>query len=346
MSRLLRFAASGAGAGALALFALAGCTRNQDAGRMSTFERGFNVTAYRPEAFAEPQAGAALERLRATGTDHAAIVTQWYMDGPRESSLAPDPAKTPSDRSLLAVMGRAREAGMAVMLKPHVDLRDGSFRGEIRPRDRAAWFAAYEAMIAHHADLARRGGAETLVVGVELTSMARDERAFRRVIAAARRRFPGRLTFAANWHDGARRVGFWDALDAIGIDAYMPLTSRPRPTVATLEAAWRRRYLTPIRALARRHGKPVLFTELGYQSRAEAARSPHSAGGAVDQEAQARAYEAAFRVWSREPGFAGIYWWDWPADGDPATTGADAFTPAGKLAEAVVRRHHAALGAR
>ena len=94
--------------------------------------------------------------------------------------------------------------------------------------------------------------------------------------------------------------------------------------------------------LARRERRPVLFTELGYQSRSGAAASPHDASGRASQRAQARAYEAAYRVWSRQPGFEGIYWWDWPADADPASTGPGSFTPQGKLAEAVVRRYNGA----
>ena len=312
----------------------------------SGWQRGFNVTAFRADALGRPEADRALRALRETGTTDVAIVTQWYMAGPRASTIAPDAAKTPSDASLLHAMSRARELGMGVMLKPHVDLRDNSFRGAILPRDRSRWFAAYTRMIEHHARLAARGRAGSFAVGVELTSMARDEARFRRVIAAARARFPGRLTYAANWSQEAARVPFWDALDWIGIDAYMPLTRAARPTVAQLEAAWRRRWVKPIVGLARRERRPVVFTELGYQSRTGAARSPHDATGRVSQPAQARAYEAAYRVWSRQPGILGIYWYDWPADGDRVSTAAGAFSPAGKLAEDVVRRYNGASPSR
>ena len=52
---------------------------------------------------------------------------------------------------------------MEVMLKPHVDVIDGTFRGEIEPADRAAWFASYGSMIDHYADLAERGGRDDLL---------------------------------------------------------------------------------------------------------------------------------------------------------------------------------------
>lgn len=306
------------------------------------WRRGFNLTAYRAGALSGPAAEQALHALRDTGTTDVAIVTQWYMDDARASRVEPDPEKTPSDDSLLKAMARARDLDMEVMLKPHVDLRDGSFRGHIRPDDREAWFESYQRMIEHYAQLATRGEASIFVVGVELTSMARNEARFRRIIAAARERFGGDLTFAANWSAGAARIRFWDALDFIGIDAYMPLSRRRNPTVRELMAAWRRRWVPPIQRLSERVGRPVLFTEMGYQSRLGAARSPHEAHGRVSQIAQARAYEAAYRVWAEESRFRGIYWWQWPADSDPANTGPGSFSPEGKLAEDVVRAYNGA----
>jgi hypothetical protein len=295
-----------------------------------------NVTAYQPNAFALPIADRALSDLRDTGTNSVALVTQWYMDHAASSAVAPYPAKTPTDQSLLHAMATARMLGMTVVLKPHVDVRDGSFRGNINPYPLDRWFASYRAMIGHYAQVAARGGAQTLVVGVELTSMAKYTDRFRRVIADARARFPGRLTFAANWSTGAAQVHFWDALDEIGIDAYMPLrTGTLDPSVTALEAAWRP-HVRDITALHGRYGKPVVFTELGYQPRTGAALSPQAATGDPSPRAQARAYEAAFRVWRRTPWFRGIYWWDWPADG--RTAGPTEFTPAGAPAEDVLRR--------
>jgi hypothetical protein len=295
-----------------------------------------NVTAYQANAFALPIADKALSDLRDTGTTSVALVTQWYMDHAASDVVAPDPAKTPSDQSLLHAMATARMLGMKVVVKPHVDVRDGTFRGDIQPLSPERWFASYRTMIGHYAQIAARGGASTLVVGVELTSMARHPDLFRGVIADARARFRGRLTFAANWSTGAAQIRFWDALDEIGIDAYMPLrTSTLDPTVAALEAAWRP-YMREIGALHRRYGKPVVFTELGYQPRTGAALSPQAATGDPSARAQARAYEAAYRVWRRTPWFRGIYWWDWPADGRRA--GPTEFTPAGAPAEDVVRR--------
>lgn len=302
------------------------------------WRKGMNVTAYQPEAFASETADEALRSLRATGTTHITIVPNWYMDSPTSSAVAPDPAKTPSDASVERAIREARALGFEVTLKPHVDVKDGTFRGEIAPDDRAAWFASYRTMIEGYADLASRAGATGLCVGTELTSMATDLASFRQVIAAARERFDGELSYAANRIEEAERIAFWEELDLVGIDAYMPLeTPDPAdPTLAELERAWEP-YVERIEALHERTAKDVVFTELGYESQLGAAAEEPT--GQVSQAAQAQAYEAAYRVWSEADfdWFRGIYWWDWSAEGLNAETDDGSFRMAGKEAEDVVR---------
>jgi Glycoside Hydrolase Family 113 len=122
----------------------------------------------------------------------------------------------------------------------------------------------------------------------------------------------------------------------------MPLdTGSANPTVDQLIDAWKP-YVDRISALHDKIGKPVLFTELGYQSRLGAAL--HPSGGSTGGEAQvpqARAYDAAFRVWSVDkPWFGGIYRWVWPAEVGQPGEAAD-FTPQGKLAQNTLERSYA-----
>jgi hypothetical protein len=296
------------------------------------WQHGFNVTAYTPEGYARPVADQALRDLRAAGTDSVAIVPTWYMEHADSSSVEPDPQRTPSDAGVLHALQTASGLGLRVVLKPHVDVRDGSFRGEIRPRSVDAWFAAYDAMIGHYAQLAAQGRAETFVVGTELTSMARHGDRFRKIIADARARFPGRLTFAANWVQGAEQVSFWDALDTIGIDAYMPIAegSDQDPAVGVLRQGWRP-YVRRVQTLHRRYGKPVLFTELGYQARLGTALHPAGVNGPPNVDAQTRAYQATLATWASVPWLSGIYWWDRRVDGVDESQYSPIDRPAGQL---------------
>ena len=85
----------------------------------------------------------------------------------------------------------------------------------------------------------------------------------------------------------------------------------------------------------RRH--PLVFTELGYRSRAGCTATPwdEGAGGAVDLDEQRRAFEAFRRVWSASPLLDGVYVWNWYGFGGPTSIG---YTPRGKPAEVEVKR--------
>lgn len=302
------------------------------------WHRGMTITGYSSGGYASPASEQAMRELTRTQSSHVAFLATWYMPDANSASIVRG-LSTPSDASLLHAMARARALGFRVVLKPHVDPPDtGPWRGDIAPQP-DAWFANYRAMANHYATLASRGEADILVIGTELTSMSSYSQEWRRVIAEVRARFGGRLTFAANWVDGAERISFWDALDYIGIDAFMPLAEEPNPSVEKLVGAWRSRaYGRRVAAVQRRWKRPVLFTELGYQSRLFTASRPwfSAATWPVAQEPQQRAYEAVYRMWARAPWFKGIYWWDWSAEGFNSRTSDGSYRPAGKLAEGTI----------
>jgi hypothetical protein len=302
-------------------------------------ERGVNLTSYVPTVFAAPAAATQLDRIKATGSTTVSIVVTWYQPDKTADAVAPDAQKSATDAGVRAIAAAAEQRGLTVALKPHVDVLDGTFRGKIAPKDPAAWMRSYGAFVTHVADLAKEVGAGTLVVGTEMETLSGRTADWRALIAQVRARFPGRLTYAANWVAEAKRIRFWDALDLIGIDAYMPITpDDANPTVAEIERGWAT-WKRQLAALQRKVGKPVLFTELGYPSRIGAAQHPSQEGtGPISQPAQQRLYEGAFRAWDDTPWFHGIWWWDWPADGGDPVRDGGSYPPAGKLAEATMTR--------
>jgi len=302
-------------------------------------ERGVDLTSYQPEVFASADAAAQLDRIKATGSTTVSIVVTWYQPDKAADDVQPDGAKSATEDGVRAIAAAAAQRGMTVALKPHVDVLDGTFRGQIAPKDPAAWMRSYTGFVTRMADLATAIGATTFVVGTELETLSGRTADWRALIAQVRQRFTGRLTYAANWVAEAERVKFWDALDLIGIDAYMPLTKDdPDPTVAELVRGWQP-WRTRLASLSASVHRPVLFTELGYPSRLGAADRPSQEGdGAVSQPAQARLYEAAFRVFEDVPWFRGVWWWDWPAGGGDPARDAGSYTPAGKLAERTMTR--------
>jgi len=135
---------------------------------------------------------------------------------------------------------------------------------------------------------------------------ARLERLWRGAIEAVRGVYHGPLTYAANF-DQYRDVGFWPALDLIGINAYFPLRTPddPVPDEAGLYAAlvrgWRRIF-ADIDAFEREigiPGAPVLFTEIGYTRKADVTLAPWAGMGMTLVESESG--EDRLVVWSRQP---------------------------------------------
>ena len=107
---------------------------------------------------------------------------------------------------------------------------------------------------------------------------------WRSVIEAARRRFAGPITYAANF-DQYREVDFWGDLDLIGINAYFQLRERLRGASADLPAkldrGWRH-HVGEMLAFRKQAGLTkhrILFTEMGYTFRRNSTLHPWASGG-------------------------------------------------------------------
>jgi hypothetical protein len=327
------------------MVALAGCgpsapsRRAGAAWRLSI--RGMTYVGYSSGVFCTPASDQRLAELPALHVNTLALVPVWYQARATSTSIAPWPGVSPTDACVLHAMATARRLGLRVVLKPFVDVRDGTWRALIHPASWTAWFASYRAFLTHYARLAARGGASALVVGTEMSSSdATQPRAWRGVIAAARRAFAGPLTYAADWPQ-YRKIAFWDALDWIGIDAYFPLAPGARPSEAALLAGWQP-WLSQITSWDAA-GRPVLLTEIGYRSEAGATADPavFNRGAPADPGLQADAFRAAFRALTPQPWLMGTlwFWWDNPSTADRGGAPGDrGYTPRGKPAAAVLAR--------
>lgn len=210
----------------------------------------------------------------------------------------------------------AHALGLKIMIKPHLAYWSSKFgwRGEIAfedPTEEARFFREYTAWIEAMAVASR--GADLFVVGTELDGLTHRDAQWRRVIAAVRAKYTGPLTFASNW-DSYRRIGWWDALDAVGIQAYFPLVDSPSAptTSADLDRGWAR-VIAEVTAHAAVVDRPVVFTELGYNLSSRAAVEPwaYERGGRDAEGVQTRAMAAALEAIAAEPVVRGAFVWKW-----------------------------------
>ena len=277
----------------------------------------------------------AISDIAGLGASWIEFTPTWYMATGSSSTI--DGAYTVADTAVQAAIDLAHSKGLKVLLKPHVDPRGDTYRWQINPSDRAAWFNSYQSMMTHYATIARQKGADEFSVGCELATMSgpADRSAWLTVISAIKAIYSGPLVYAAVTNEYPQ-VSFWDQLNFIGIDAYFPLRTTPTTDITALEAAW-----IPIRdqmsAFAAGVGRPILFTEAGYPSLVGAAVEPwnNQHSDTPSQQEQAAAYEALLATFTGQPWWAGVFWWTWWTD-DGVSAPLD-FAVRGKLAESVLR---------
>jgi hypothetical protein len=282
-----------------------------------------------------------VEEIRARGATDVLVVVNAYQSDRFASDIAVFQGRSPSQATVARTLEQVKRAGMRAALMPVVRLQTRKpyeWRGAITPAGGLdAWFASYRRFVIPLASLAERAGARRFVVGSELSSLERYDEHWRALIGELRARFSGTLTYSANW-DHAHAVGFWDALDEVGLTAYFPLVTGDGKSLSSgvLGRAWEEPR-GQIAALARRIGKPVLITEIGYASQRGAAEEPWNDASAteIDLALQQRLYRGFCDAFAEARTTSGFYVWNWFGFGGPRDTG---FTPRGKPAATELAR--------
>ena len=316
---------------------------------------GVNYPSYSASDFLNSTEAAS--SIRATGANYGAVIVTQYVQTKTSNTIAPETTSspgynpsmdplTPTDASVVAAIQALQAQGLVVSLKPHVDSLDGTFRGDLAPSNPAAWFASYQTFILHYAQIAADNNVGMLVIGTELATLTGPayKSNWETIIAAIRAQNPDlTLAYGANATsatDEFTTVSFWSDVDIIGVDGYFPLTNGPDPTVAALVAAWSDNksgfnIVSALRNLQSTYNKPLIFTELGYESATGANEEPYaSLTTAYDPTEQQNCYEAFFEVFSQQTSWMkGVFWWNWypavPAAND------NGFDPQGKPAGTV-----------
>jgi hypothetical protein len=285
---------------------------------------------------------ATLDRLRSDGANAVSVIPYAFQ----RSAAAPElrfPGRNPrgeTEEGIFRVVGDARARGMAALVKPQIWLWRG-FTGDIAMRsdaDWAEWFRQYRAYLVRYAVVAEAAGAEMFDVGVELCATERREREWRETIRAIRAATGATLVYSCNWGKGVAAVPFWDALDAIGVDFYDPLSSSGSPTDAELVSgvlvASR-----PLAAESSRVRRPVYLTEVGFPSVTGAWLAPNEEESPrpFSEKDPARCARAIFAALAGQDWCRGMFWWKAFSDGHDAVVGRKSFNILGVPIETAIR---------
>ena len=297
----------------------------------------------------ETTGAASLAALADTGANFVGLTPTWYQDTLASNAIASDANKTATDAGLIDMITGAQAEDMLVMLKPHVDVQTGAWRGNITPGDTDAWFASYEDFIVHYAEIAQTYGVELFVIGTELAALsgAGYEDEWTAVANAVYTVYGGTVTYAAN-DEEYQDVSFWDAVDYVALDAYFDLGLGAPAVDASYDdilAEWAP-FVTEVGdwMATERAGQRAVIAEIGYRSIEGAHIQPWDSWrpGTLSEQAQADCYRAALEAWPGANYLDAMAFWAWPVNladdvgGDELTTG---YSPYGKAAEDVLREY-------
>lgn len=319
---------------------------------------GISLPSYWGGNWGTETADAAFDQIRSTGASSVAIIPSFYMDNKYSNTMELKQYRSETMAQTKAAMLDVTSRGMNVMLKPHVESLDYTWRAEIAPTNPDEWFRNYKAMMVQYAQLAQETGAPMLCIGTELKSMSGPQYRSKWIdlIAAVRNVYSGLVTYASTY-DEVTQVSFWDQVDYIGVDAYLPLSTSNSPTIDQMVDAWTQPHFNPwIRdtlyggksaidyysSLSEQYGKKVIFTEVGYRSRDGSNKDPGvwADGGTVDYQEQQDAYTALFKVMTTYGGqwLDGAFLWSYHPFENPEAHGVQPtdFTTQNKPANAVI----------
>ena len=316
----------------------------RDALNSSDFQKGLNYTSWQSGGYSSAESDRTIaEKIRPLGVNWLALVVTCYQDNLQSTQIqCKYDSKTPTDADVRHVVQYAHSLGIKIMLKPHVDLWSDPthLRYQITSKNQEnwnAWFSSYTVFIQHYAALAQALGVEYFVVGTELQGTYQQESQWRQVIQTVRQIYKGPLTYAATPGDEVKNIAWWDALDAVGVDAYYSLTQSYNPTVEELVNAWQPT-INMLADLSTRWNRPVIFTEIGYQSQAGTNQMSSKVNTTtLDLQEQANCYQAVFEAFKGKSWWRGVFWWAWDTtlnQGGPQNTG---YTGKNKPAEKILQ---------
>jgi hypothetical protein len=213
------------------------------------------------------------------------------------------------DTEVKGMIAYAQEIGLKVILKPMVNVADGTWRAHINFFDYdvpceptwSQWFDSYREYLNHYAKLAEETGCVMLVIGCELVNSDRREAQWQETISQIRQHYNGLLTYNCDKYQ-EDHITWWDAVDVISSSGYYPIDK------------WEQE-LDRIEKVVNHYQKPFFFCEVGCPSREGSQYLPNdwSFPGEVSMVAQSRWFEKMFTACDKRNWIQGFGIWDWKA---------------------------------
>lgn len=277
-----------------------------------------------------------LEKLiERTGINTVVLALGAEQDTPQSIKIDYKGEHMVSDEELDYIIGIIKDKNLDVILKPTVNVKNGTWRAYIDFFDKdvpgeakwSDWFKSYEEYILYYSELAKKYDCLMFVVGCEMVMAERRENEWRKLINNVKKIYNGNVTYNTDKYQ-EDTVSWWDAVDVISSSGYYPIDD------------WDRQ-LMRIEGVVKKYNKPFLFMETGCMSRKGSALIPNKWDiiGKVDLYEQERYYKVMLEKIKKQQWINGIVFWDWPStlyDESDVSINGD-YCVYGKPAESVIK---------
>lgn len=206
----------------------------------------------------------------------------------------------------------------------------------------SAYFDAYTQNVLIYAEIAEKAKIDLLIIAGEQTSAQPQEVHWRSLIEQVRAVYHGKITYEA-WCNTFDSVKWWDALDYIGINFYcFPLSNSSKPSDEEVKANYLK-FLKMVRSGTDKWNKPVIFTEIGYESISGVAQRVPFGLTPVKLNVEEQGilvrnfFEALKEFGNEDQWFKGLFWYNFTSSPNSGGVGELNFNPHHKPAEVYIR---------
>lgn len=170
---------------------------------VANWQKSISMYPTSPSDFGSSGFDQVVSQMKSLGFNYVTLVIPYYQSSVSSSDVAAG-GNTPSDASLVSAIQYVHSQGMSVILKIHLDTRDGAWRAYINASDRTSWFTNYKNVLLKYAAIGSQNHVEEYCIGTELISMSSgsvnpdNTTQWKNMIAAVRGAYTGKLFYDAD----------------------------------------------------------------------------------------------------------------------------------------------------
>jgi hypothetical protein len=298
---------------------------------------GFNIFPFNSTALSMPDTLNSLKTIAVRGGNWIGV-NFFLSQSNATSNDVYFEARTPTKDVWSIFIQEAHKYNLHVLLKPLVVCGHECLFINIIPENITSWFSSYEQIIYNISMMAEELEVDALSVGLELMEISNQNYTsnWKSLIQNIRAGgYKGLLTYCSIFYPvETHHIGFWDELDFIGMDFYLPLLNITEDSnIPSQEDMTRRfsRYFQFFKLWLNEQpsnvtSKSVVLTEFGYPSSLAGLANPsedapaHCVGNSsANFTLQDMAYKAFFQALDDNKGLLNgsiIFWWDNPSTKD------------------------------